>query len=434
MDRKEYLSVIDEVKAKLKVGSFDVAKQSKPKLLDYIRQNGALDVFRKAFSAKRQKSAFASIVKKHLKGDKTLPPTFASLRKLNVKALQEWITSLWKKLSLVGNHKKYKTERLAKIVKSGKLLAVLDRDAPEEAPQRTSAKEPRRFGDKRRSEPQKKGVPDQKATVPFRSGGVGAQNSAFDLIRSGKASDLANLQTQLNLDRMRNQFRAEELERRATQSQRLDLVRNQLEQQIRALQAQGADADVQDVDRDIRRQELEERRALMEETREERQAHIAEVQKLTQQINESNKRAETDRAALAERTAQIENQVNAEQKEAIAASMKLLQETQRKISADQARTDASAAELKLFMQASQSKFEMSMDKERRTTEKTLDRFDRAQKQNKAYVDAENSKRDIKHQLEMASAQREGDAINQRQTLRLQGLENKAKIDKEEWER
>ena len=72
MDRKGYLSVIDEVKAKLKVGSFDVAKQSKPKLLDYIRQNGALDVFRKAFSAKRQKSAFASIVKKHLKGDKSL--------------------------------------------------------------------------------------------------------------------------------------------------------------------------------------------------------------------------------------------------------------------------------------------------------------------------------------------------------------------------
>ena len=167
MDRKEYLSVIEEVKAKLKVGKIDIAKQSKPKLLDYIRQSGALEVFRKAFSEKRQKSTCASIVKKHLKGDKTLPPTFASLRKLNVKGLQEWILSLWRKLSLVGNHKKYKTERLAKIVKSGKLLAVLDREAPDDAPRRPLAKEQRTFGDKRRSEAQKKAEPQQKGALPF---------------------------------------------------------------------------------------------------------------------------------------------------------------------------------------------------------------------------------------------------------------------------
>ena len=434
MDRKEYLSVIEEVKAKLKVGTFDVAKQSKPKLLDYIRQSGALDVFRKAFSARRQKSTFASIVKKHLKGDKTLPPTFASLRKLNVKGLQEWITSLWKKLSLVGNHKKYKTERLAKIVKSGKLLAVLDREAPEEAPRRPLAKEPRRFGDKRRSGPQKKEEPQQKGTLPFRSGGVGAQNSAFDLIRSGKASDLANLQTQLNLDRLRNQFRAEELERRATQSQRLDLVRAQLEQQIRDLQAQKEDAGVADIDRDIRRRQLEDQRALLDATMEERRDHQEQIQMLSRQIDEVNKQAEKDRAELAERTAQIENQVNAEQREAIAASMRMLQETQRKISEDQARTDASAAELKLFMQTSQAKFDMELDKERRRTEKNLDRFERKQKENKAYVDAENSKRDVQHQLSMASVKREGDAINQRQTLRLQQLEQTAKIHKEEFDR
>ena len=121
MDRKEYLAVIEEVKAKLKVGKIDIAKQSKPKLLDYIRQTGALEVFRKAFSARRQKSTFASIVKKHLKGDKTLPPSMSSLRRLNAKALQEWVISLWKKLSLLGNHKKYKTERLANIVRKGKL-------------------------------------------------------------------------------------------------------------------------------------------------------------------------------------------------------------------------------------------------------------------------------------------------------------------------